>query len=104
VIFDKSFWKHLKKVNFVKTPNLIGEWCGNLKSSFDSHTSELKVTLNIFQDWTSISILMTTDQSSSHSESASIIIGVPEGKYLSYQYINDPKSNTVETMNIRREQ
>jgi len=102
VIFDKSLWKYLKKVNFVKTPNLTGEWGGNLKSSFDNHSSEVKATLNIFQTWTTIKILMTTAQSSSHSESASIVIDTPEGKYLSYQYINDPKSNAIETMNIHR--
>jgi hypothetical protein len=45
---------------------------------------------------------LATDQSSSHSESASIVIDTPEGKYLSYQYINDPKSNAVETMSIHR--
>jgi hypothetical protein len=86
----------------VKTPNLIGEWSGTLKSSFDNHASEVKVTLKIFQDWTKIKILMTTEQSSSHSESASIVIDASEGKYLSYQYINEPKSNAVETMNIHR--
>ncbi len=102
VIFDRLLWKCFRKVNFVKTPNLIGEWGGNLKSSFDNHSSEVKATLKIFQDWTRIKILMTTDQSSSHSESASIVIDAPEGKYLSYQYINEPKSTAVETMNIHR--
>lgn len=102
VVFDKWLWQYLKKINFVKTPNLIGEWNGNLKSSFDNHSSEVKATLKIFQDWTRIKILMTTAQSSSHSESASIVIDAPEGKYLSYQYINDPKSNAIETMNIHR--
>ena len=102
VIFDKWLWQYLKKVNFVKTPNLIGEWSGTLKSSFDNHLSEVKATLKIFQTWTRIKILLTTDQSSSHSESASIVIDAPEGKYLSYQYINDPKSNAVETMSIHR--
>jgi len=38
----------------------------------------------------------------SHSESASIVINAPEGKYLNYQYINDPKSNAVETMSTHR--
>lgn len=102
VIFDKWLWQYLRKINFVKTPNLNGEWAGNLKSSFDSHSAEVKATLKIFQTWTKIKILLTTDRSSSHSESASIVIDAPEGKYLSYQYINDPKSNAVETMSIHR--
>ena len=102
VIFDKWLWKYFKKINFVKTPNLNGVWNGNLKSSFDNHSSEVKAILKIFQTWTKIKILLITDQSSSYSESASIIIDAPEGKYLSYQYINEPKSNTVETMSIHR--
>ncbi|GAH40755.1 unnamed protein product [marine sediment metagenome] len=102
IIFDKWLWQYLKKINIVKTPNLNGEWNGNLKSSFDNHLSEVKATLKIFQTWTRIKILLTTDQSSSHSESASIVIDAPEGKYLSYQYINDPKSNAVGTMSIHR--
>jgi len=101
-IFDRWLWRYLKKVNIIKTPNLIGEWSGNLKSSFDNHSSEIKATLKIFQTWTRIKILMITDQSSSHSESASIVVNAPEGKYLSYQYINDPKPTAVETMSIHR--
>lgn len=102
IIFDKWLWQYLIKINFVKTPNLNGEWTGNLKSSFDNHSAEIKATLKVFQTWTRIKILLMTNQSSSHSESASIVINVPEGKYLSYQYINDPKSNAVETMSIHR--
>lgn len=102
IIFDKWLWQYLEKVNLIKTPNLTGEWNGNLKSSFNNHSSEIKATLKILQTWTKIKILLTTNQSSSHSESASIVIDTPEEKYLSYQYINDPKSNAVETMNIHR--
>jgi len=102
MIFDKWLWQYLKKIKFVKTPNLNGEWSGNLKSSFDSHSTEVKATLKIFQTWTRIKILLTTDQSSSQSETASIVIDAPEGNYLSYQYINEPKSNAVNTMSIHR--
>ena len=102
LIFDKLLWQYLKKLNFRKTPNLNGEWKGKLKSSFDSHSAEQKATLKISQTWTRIKILFTTDQSSSHSESASIVIDAPEGKYLSYQYINEPRSNAIETMSIHR--
>jgi len=102
VIFDKWLWQYVKKINFVKTPNLNGEWNGNLKSSFDNHTSETNATLKIFQTWTKIKILLITDQSISKSETASVVIDAPEGNYLSYQYINEPKSNAVNTMSIHR--
>lgn len=102
IIFDKLLWKHLRKIKLVKAPDLNGEWIGNLKSSFDNHSGEIRATLKIFQTWTKIKILLNTDQSSSYSETASIVIDAPEGKYLSYQYINEPKSNAVGTMSIHR--
>lgn len=102
VVFDKWSWKFFRKIGFVKTPNLNGEWKGHLKSSFDEHSSEIKTTLKIFQTWTRIKILLTTEQSSSQSETVSTIIDTPEGKYLSYQYINEPKPNAVKTMSMHR--
>ncbi|MEW6557269.1 MAG: hypothetical protein AB1349_07940 [Elusimicrobiota bacterium] len=100
IIYDKWLWQYSKKLNFTKTPNLNGEWNGNLKSSFNNHSSEIKATLRIFQTWTRIKILLTTEHSTSHSETASLIINAPEGKHLSYQYINEPKSEAVKTMSI----
>jgi len=102
VIFDRWAWKVFKKIGLVNTPDLGGEWKGHLKTSFDNHSSEMKATLKIFQAWTRIKILLTTEHSVSHSETASIVIDAPEGKYLSYQYINEPKSNAVKTMSIHR--
>ena len=102
VVFDKWLWQYFRKIGFIKTPNLSGEWSGHLETSFDSQSSKVGVTLKIFQSWTRIKIILTTDRSLSYSEVASIIINVPEGKYLSYQYINEPKSNAVKTMSIHR--
>jgi hypothetical protein len=102
VVFDKWLWQYFEKIGLVKTPNLNGEWKGYLKSSFDEHSTEIKATLKIFQTWTRIKILLTTERSSSCSETASVITNAPEGKYLSYQYINEPKSNAVKTMSIHR--
>jgi hypothetical protein len=101
-IFDKWCWKWLRKIRLIKTPDLNGEWDGTLKTSFDSHTSELKTTLKIFQTWTKIKTILTANHSVSYSEAASIILEAPEGKYLSYQYVNEPKSSAVQTMSIHR--
>jgi hypothetical protein len=101
-IFNKWAWKIFKKIGIVKTPNLNGKWKGYLKSSFDEHSAETEVTLEIFQDWTRIKIILTAEQSSSYSKSASFVIETPEGKYLSYQYINEPKPDAVKTMSIHR--
>lgn len=101
-IFDKWVWRFFSMIGLLKTPNLNGEWQGNIKSSFDNHESEIKATLKIFQTWTRIKILLTTEQSVSKSEVASIITEAPEGKYLNYQYINEPIPGPNKTMSIHR--
>lgn len=102
VIFDKWAWKFFRKISFIKTPNLNGEWGGYLRTSFDEHSSEMKASLKIFQTWTKIKIILTTEQSLSYSETASLVIEAAEGKYLSYQYVNEPKSVAVKTMSIHK--
>ena len=101
-VFDKWIWKSFNKIRLIKTPNLIGQWKGYIKTSFDKHSSEVKATLNIFQTWTRIQIILITEHSQSHSETTSIVIDAPGGKYLSYQYINEPKTQAVKTMSIHR--
>ena len=96
VIFDKWGWNIFRKIGFVKTPNLNGKWGGHLKTSFNEHASGIKATLKIFQTWTKIKITLLTEQSSSYSETASFVIEAPEGKYLSYQYINEKKIRLLE--------
>ncbi len=102
IVFDKWAWKIFGRIGFVKTPNLNGEWNGDLKTSFDEHSSEVKATLKIFQDWTKIKIILITKGSSSYNETASFVIEAPEGIHLSYQYINEPKSSATKTMRIHR--
>jgi hypothetical protein len=102
VFFDRWAWKFFRKLSLIKTPNLNGEWKGYLKSSFDDHAAQIKATLKVFQTWTKIKILLTTELSVSQSETASILTDTPEGKYLNYQYINEPIASAVKTMSIHR--
>jgi len=101
-VCDRWLWQALRKAGVIKTPNLNGEWEGLLKSSFDEHATGVEAMLRVFQTWTKIKILLKTDKSCSHSETASIIIDAPEGKYLNYQYLNEPKSSSEKTMSIHR--
>lgn len=101
-IFDNWGWKLFSKIGFISTPDLNGIWKGVLKTSFDGHTSETEASLNIFQRWTGIKIILTTPQSRSCSETASFVLETPEGKYLCYQYLNEPKSEATQTMSMHR--
>jgi hypothetical protein len=102
IVFDKWVWKLIRKIGITKTPNLNGQWTGQLKSSFDEHLTGIVATLKIYQTWTKIKIILTTEQSLSKSETASVAIDTPEGIYLTYQYINEPRSGAVNTMSIHR--
>jgi hypothetical protein len=102
IVFDNWAWKLFRKIGFSKIPNLKGEWTGHLRSSFDEHETAVTAKVTIFQTWTRIRILLDTKQSSSQSDMASITIKTPEGKYLHYLYMNEPKANAAKTMSIHR--
>lgn len=102
IIFNEYCWKWtlFKKIGLVKTPNLNGEWIGHLQSSYDDFKSKTDTTLRIRQNWTQINIVLSTNTSSSYSETASIITSHPKGIVLSYQYCNEPQANVVDKMHI----
>jgi hypothetical protein len=102
LVFDRWLWKIAKRLKLIKTPDINGEWKGILKTSFNALADEKGATLRIFQTWTRIRIVQETDQSISYSESASIVTETPEGPYISYQYLNEPKPGATNTMNIHR--
>ncbi len=96
--FDK--WS--LRLGLTAIPDLNGEWKGYLSTSFNKNATREKAILKIFQSWSEIKIVLATDNSSSYSEVASLAIKPPEGKYLSYQYINEPSPSAAQTMNIHR--
>lgn len=100
-IFDRWLWKLCKPLDLIKTPILEGEWIGYAKSSYDNHSSKVEGKLRIYQSWSNIKLLIDFKDSTSCSDCGSIAI-TPEGSYLSYQYINEPKPGSVQTMNIHR--
>ena len=102
LLFDRCCWKWnlLSNVGLIKTPNLNGEWIGHLQTSHDGFNGKTVIILRIKQSWTQINIVLSTNTSSSHSETASIITGHPKGIVLSYQYWNKPQANAIDTMHI----
>ena len=102
--FDSYFWKFpmFYSVGLVKTPNLSGEWYGNLQSSYDKYHTTHQISLEIHQNWTNISLFLHSNTSSSKSEVASIYINNPTGPVVNYQYQNDPNPKTPRSMHIHR--
>jgi hypothetical protein len=102
-LFDLKLWKWngFKRIGAVKTPNLNGNWSGHLISSYKGQTT-IEANIRIKQNWTKISVVLTTETSSSHSLVAGIVTENPEQDILNYQYINDPRPHSEPTMHIHR--
>lgn len=96
-------WKIFRVINLVQTPNLNGVWRGEYSSSYINEETGLNkkgdVELRIEQTWTSIRIISENGKSVSCSEIAGIAINDNMGIVLRYQYKNEAKFDTVETMN-----
>jgi len=103
-VFDRWIRRNpiLRSVGLIKTPDLNGIWKGCLRSSFDQHGVEHQASLKIMQTWSQITVILETKQSRSHSLAASIITVNPADISLSYEYLNEPRSSALTTMNPHR--
>jgi hypothetical protein len=102
-LFDKWLWRVavFRKIGIVKVPDLNGRWGVEGHTSFDRNHSYSGESV-IQQTWTAISVFMETDNSRSHSLSASLLVEQPEGCILSYEYRNEPKPSALSTMHAHR--
>lgn len=100
-IFDTYLWKIklLSTLRLIKTPILSGEWHGTISSSFNGG-SNTNAKLTIKQNWASIQIVLTTENSTSCSLVASLALESAGGAVLTYQYQNDPRAGADTSMQI----
>ena len=103
-IFDQWLWRRplLRKVGLVKTPDLNGNWKGYVKSSFDEYAAEQSAALKISQSWTSMVVILETENSQSQSVSASVLTKNPRDVRVSYEYLNQPRPAAKDTMHAHR--
>ncbi len=98
-LFDRWLWRRQCLMKLLGAYNLNGNYTGVLSSSFDEHATKRDAILRITQTWSEISIILTTDDSRSHSLTASLLT---EMGWLSYEYWNEPKVGTSKTMHSHR--
>lgn len=106
-IIDTWGWKNKIIQRKYKIPNLNGKWTGKLVSNYEERKvndggielKEISIGIEIKQTWKNISIIFTTENSASHSLTASIIqiSGVWQ---INYQYLNEPKVHSHKDMNM----
>lgn len=98
--FDRFVWSKcfMRKIGLVKIPDLNGSWRGYVTSSFDKHEEKFDISIDIYQTWTKIVLILKTPSSESQSEAVAITIANPNLIRLSYTYFNKPKSDATQTM------
>ena len=103
-LFDRYVWKSglLRKLKLIQLPDLGGRWIGEVKSSYSQDGHVHSVTVVILQRWSKILVRLESEHSRSRSISASLRTTDLLNPELSYQYVNEPRSNAPGTMEIHR--
>ncbi len=102
-LYNNHLWKFwpFSSLQWFDIPNLNGTWVVTIKSSYNEFGDPNRANAIIRQTASKIGILLDTDTSSSYSISASIIRTERHDSFeLIYEYINKPKPDAKETMNI----
>ena len=103
-LFDRYIWRVglLGRLKLVQLPNLNGRWVGEVKSSYRRDVRAHSVSVIILQRWSKILVRLESEHSRSRSISASLRTADLLNPELSYQYVNEPRSNAPDTMEMHR--
>ncbi len=116
-IYNRHIWRVgvLHTIGLVQVPDLNGEWKGYLKTSYtgdipasathpdndvESEYTKISAKLTIHQRWRNIQVNLDTNQSSSTSEGATLLVDDGRWPTLSYQYKNDPNMESPDSMQL----
>ena len=103
-LFDRCVWKLglFRYLNLVQLPDLNGKWVGKVKSSYSQAGDAQSVSVVILQRWSKMLVRLESEHSRSRSITASLRTADLLNPELSYQYVNEPKSNAPGTMEMHR--
>lgn len=102
-LYDKYLWKArwIQRIDWIKTPNISGSWNAEIKTSHDGFSNSVLAKVVIRQTAFRISISAETVTSRSYSVQAALLKTDKVSEYeLTYNYINHPKADSVNTLNI----
>ena len=92
-------WQFLRVMRLIRLPDLSGTWTGTIASSYSGFEKVQEVTVTIEQKWTRMVVHLNAEESRSWSVTASVLANAPEGLVLTYLFDNEPKAESVRTMN-----
>ncbi len=98
--FDNWIWRwpFLRVLRLISVPDLRGTWTGTVASSYTDFEKAQPVTVTIEQTWTKMAVRLNAAKSRSWSLTASVLTNAPEGLVLTYLFDNEPKAESVTTM------
>lgn len=96
-LFNRILWKYLSPI--LGIPNINGEWCGTLISSFKKkgELTEIDMKLIVKQTWEEISFHATYLNSESTSSTSSIQINASQKPIIAFSFINDSSDVKLKT-------
>jgi hypothetical protein len=101
--YNVYFWKAFpfRLLNWFYIPNLNGHWSVRITSSYNNFAEPIEGTVKIRQTGFGMSISLETQESTSGTVASSLFRAEEFNNFeLLYQYLNKPKPQAVETMNI----
>lgn len=103
-LFNECLWKitFIRFIFQIKTPNWNGIYKGQLTTSHDNFKQAIPFELEIVQKWSKIILTGRTANSTSNSFLGFFSEEETTSPELIYQYLNQPKTDAVSTMNIHR--
>ena len=103
-MFDRYIWKWrlLRHFDIVTIPDLNGEWEGEIESSHDQDGQPVQVSVVISHRWSKILVELETQESHSKSVAASFLTRCSLSPELMYAFVNEPKPNTQESMEMHK--
>ena len=99
-VFDRHIWRWriLRRLRLLSVPDLNGLWTGEIDSSFGEEGTNRDVKLNIMQRWSTIFVVLETDESRSRSQIAALKTQGIDRPELTYTYLNEPHGRAPEPM------
>lgn len=102
-VFDRWAWKWkiVRLLGVVSVPDLSGRWIGTGVSSFNPG-EKFSVDLAIHQQWSRISVSLSTKNSVSLSITAMMTVEHLPLPTLTYEYLNEPRAAAPQDLEIHR--
>ena len=91
-------WQFLRVMRLISVPDLRGTWTGTIASSYTDFEKTQSVTVTIEQTWTKMAVRLNAAESRSWSITASVLTNALEGLILTYLFDNEPKAESIGTM------